>query len=294
MAELKALVERTNAENKGLWSDYGTSLPDYENKLAEILGTQKGAYAELANALGKYKASEGLFAGDPQLAAHDPESRLASQLALSKLGALTSPQETAQEKLIRELARRQMENELRANRDATAASLKARGVYGGGAELTSALAAQQEAASRRSLADMQANAQASQRALQALGQYNQSAQSMSAADDALSKFNSALLAQNKQARAQARQADNSAQGNRAATLNNAATSVNQMATQNADKSQQAKQSVVAGKTGVNSNALNQFSGLTQMEMQAEATKQAQAIAEQKPKGLFGGILNLGW
>lgn len=292
LADLRDYIENTTQENKGLWDQYGSGLGDYESQLAAALSGQKGAYSQLASALdsSNYKSVAGALDGDPTLAAHDPQSRLNEQLNLSKIGKLTDTKETAEEQLMRMTARREMESQLKAERDSNAASLKARGVYGGGAELAQALAGQQESASRRSMEDVAANANASKRAMSALGQYQQGAASMSSADDALSKFNSSLLQQNKQAVASGRAADNTATTQRAVALNQGATNANVLQAQNADKVRSDERATVSGKTNVNNNSADQVSGITQMQNQSEATKQAQAIAEQRSGGLFDNLL----
>lgn len=290
LADLTEYIKSTADQNKNLWSDYQSGLGDYESQLAAALQGQKGAYAQLADALGNYKSVEDVLGAAPQLATHDPQSRLREQMNLSRIGALTGTKETAEEQLMRLVARRNMENQLKAERDATAQSLKERGVYGGGAELASALAAQQEQASRRSLEDVAANANAQKRALSALGQYQQGAASMSAADDALSKFNSSLLQQNRGLQANARVQDNSAQLQRATAKNNAATNTNMLAAQNADKVRSDQRATTAGVADANNNTANQMVGLAQMQNQAEATKQAQDIAETK-HGFLEGIFD---
>lgn len=294
MQQLQDYIQQTNAQNQQLWSDYGAGLSDYEQQLADVLSSQRGAYSTLADSLRGYKNVEDIFKDAPQLAAHDADSRQRELANLSKIGALTDIKETAEERFMREVARREMENQLQAQRGATAQNLKARGVYGGGAELASALGAQQEAAQRRSLEDLGAQANAQRRALSALGQYQQGAASMSAADDALSKFNSSLLQQNKALQGNARATDNTAQQQRGTTLFNAGTTVNQMAGNKADKVRGDQQAVVAGKAGTNTQALGNMQNLIGMQYQNEGSKQAQAIAEQPTGGFLSGLLNLGW
>jgi len=99
----------------------------------------------------------------------DPEAIAAQKDALGKATALTGIQETAEEKFMREQARRKQERDLRSQRGADKNSLLARGAYGSGAEIAMAGQAQQEASERRALEEMGANANAQQRALVAIG-----------------------------------------------------------------------------------------------------------------------------
>lgn len=106
-----------------------------------------------------------------------PEAKQAQKQVMDKTWALTDTKETAEEKFMREVARRSQERDLRAQSEAQASQLRARGAYGSGAELAGFLGAQQELAQRRSLEEMAANANAQKRAMQALGEYgNQSFQ----------------------------------------------------------------------------------------------------------------------
>jgi hypothetical protein len=137
-----------------------------------------------------------------------------------KLKGLTNVQETAEEKLMREMARRNMESQMKGDRESMAQNLQARGMYGSGAELTSQLNSQQEAASRRALEEMSANKNAQDRAMSALGQYSQLGTAMRGADtqeaglkDVESRFNAQNLADANKFRAQQQQQNyNNTQG----------------------------------------------------------------------------------
>lgn len=100
-----------------------------------------------------------------------PEARDAQRTAMDKTLAWTDTQETAAEKLMREVARRAQERDLRAQRESMNNDLRTRGAYGSGAELAGALGAQQEMAQRRSLEEMTANANAQERSLKATELY---------------------------------------------------------------------------------------------------------------------------
>jgi hypothetical protein len=292
LQELQDYIQQTTQQNQALWGNYGSGLADYSKQLSDILGSQKGAYSNLADSLGNYRSVEDLLRAQPQLAQHDTQSRFNEAQNLGKIGALTGTKETAEEQFMRAVARQNMENQLRGQRESVASSLKQRGTYGGGSELAMALAGQQEAAGRRSMEDMGANANAQKRAMSALGMYQQGAGAMSAADDALSKFNSSLLQQHSQAQAAARGQDNTAQANRATGLYNAATSTNAMANQNVNNVRQDARATVQGKTGVNTNAMQSMGDLYGLKNQAEQGIQAQNIAEEPSGGFLSGLLKI--
>ena len=291
LQELRDYIMQTTSQNQALWGQYGKGTEQYSRQLADILSGQRDAYSGYANSLKDYRSVEDLI-GDPQLAEHDAQSRFNEQTNLSKIGKLTDTKETAEEQFMRAVARQNMESQLKGQREAVASSLKARGQYGGGSELALALGAQQEAAGRRSLEDMGANANAQKRAMSALGMYQQGAASMSAADDALSKFNSSLLQQNTQAQAQARGMDNTAKTNRATGLYNAATATNALASNNVNSVRQDQRATVTGKTGVNTNAMQSMGDLYGLQNQAEQARQAQTIAEEPSGGFLSGLLKI--
>jgi hypothetical protein len=140
------------------------------------------------------------YVGDAQNHAfRSGEAKNAQSSALGQLGALTDTKETAQERLMREMARRQQEQNERGNREALNQGLKARGAYGSGAELLGNAMSQQGTGQQRSLENMQANAGAQARAMQALGQYTAAGQAMGAQDlqegslaNAMDQFNNQL------------------------------------------------------------------------------------------------------
>lgn len=290
--DLKAYIEGRTNQSQDLWSEYGEGLGGYEQQLNDILGSQKGVYSNLASSLNGTKDVEDIFKDAPELTTADPQADLAQRLNLSKISALTGAGETAQEKLQRELNRREMENQLKASGDARAQNMKARGVYGGGDELSSALGAQQESANRRMLEDMAARASAGQRQMSALGLEQQASSGLSSAADARNRFNASLLQANRQSQGNARAADNNTQVQKATTLANAGTNVTSMEAQNADKVRSDQRAVTAGKTGVNDASIGQMSGITSLQNQQEASNQAATIAQQPSKGFLDGLLNI--
>lgn len=170
------LAESTAADNKKIWADLG-NLPLNELKARLGLSNEEAqaAHDKFVEAVNAYQTPEippalGDLVSDAAKAEADPESIAAQKRALGKAEGLTSIQETAEEKFMREQARRMQERDLRGRREADRSSLLARGAYGSGAEIAMNANAQQEAAGRRSLEELGANANAQQRALAAIGQ----------------------------------------------------------------------------------------------------------------------------
>lgn len=85
-----------------------------------------------------------------------------------RLIGLSDPTVTAEERLMQEMARRQMEQDLRSQRGAIMNDRQARGVSGSGDELTAMLMGQNELANRRAMEEMQVQANAQNRAMEAL------------------------------------------------------------------------------------------------------------------------------
>lgn len=92
------------------------------------------------------------------------------RMALNKLmGVVDEGGLTAIDRARIEAARRNEDQYLRGQREATLANMQARGMAGSGTELMSQLAAQQESGQRLSAANLATEAQAQQRAMQAIG-----------------------------------------------------------------------------------------------------------------------------
>lgn len=244
----------------------GWSLPGEYAKAADI---QSQVFNQLRGTLNGIK--------DPELAkqvadiqsevALSPEAQAARSDALNQLKGYTNVQETAQEKLMRELARREMENQMKGQRDAMAANLKSRGVYGSGAEVASQLSSQQEAASRRALEELSAQANAQTRAMQALGKYgdlgvqagNQDV-AIGQAHDVAHEFNNTITEQHNIADQKAKAVNNTAATNRATTLADAG---NNLASGTERRAGNLTNTLLAGaglKTGVATQGANLVNG----------------------------------
>lgn len=99
----------------------------------------------------------------------DQKSRDAQQSVVDELGSIYEQGgQTARDRMLRAKARSESENWLRGQREADMQDLAERGMSGGGAEILSLLGDRQDAASRLSMADLQASADAEERALAAL------------------------------------------------------------------------------------------------------------------------------
>jgi hypothetical protein len=122
----------------------------------------------------------------------DKTSRDAQQGALDELmGIYSQGGQTARDKMLRAKARADSENWLRGQREADMQSMAERGVSGSGAEVLSMLGDRQDAASRLSAADLQASADAEQRALDALLSGTQVARGMESSANAYQAGNTA-------------------------------------------------------------------------------------------------------
>jgi hypothetical protein len=199
-------------ENKGIWGDYASGISGKIDPFFRGVGKQDQATTDqYVGAMGQWQNPADLFkdpkfmsyVGDAQNHAfRSGQAKDAQSSALGQLSALTGTKETAQERLMREMARRKQEQNERGNREALASSLKARGGYGSGAEILGNAMSQQGTGEQRSLENMQANAGAQQRAMAALGQYTAAGQAMGAQDlqegayaNAMDQFNNNLQQQ---------------------------------------------------------------------------------------------------
>lgn len=193
-AQLTALKSQITADQfKRLQDAVNSNSADWNKLTTQILGAdgQKlhDQYAgfeaqdtsnlnDLKSAFGQYKDNEDLFAdknfygdvGDVTNAAFPTAATVAAQRAnLAKYNTLSNTQETAQERLQRLMAQREADANMKGARDSIAQNLKARGVYGSGAEVVQNMMSQADEANRRYMANLAADAQAQQRAMSALG-----------------------------------------------------------------------------------------------------------------------------
>jgi hypothetical protein len=179
-------------KNQGLWDTYANQLaPQLGGFYGDVKGRDRATTDQYVDAMGQWTNPADLFkdpafmqyVGDAKNHAFRSDAAKSAQTdALSQLKGQTGLKETAQEKLMREMARRHQEQNERGNREAMNQNLKARGAYGSGAEILGNLMSAQGTGQQRSLENMQANANAQQRAMAALGQYTQAGAQLGSQD----------------------------------------------------------------------------------------------------------------
>lgn len=192
-----------------------------------------------------------------------PEARAAQQTAMGKTLALTDTKETAEEKLMREISRRNQERDLRAQREAQADQLRSRGAYGSGAELSGFLGAQQDLAQRRSMEELGADANAQKRATDALTAYGNQAFQLGTQDantqgmmDLNSRFNSGQRQQFKEFKTKTEQEENRSLSQREASKLDATNQTEDANRGNIDRVTNLKTQIAGLKTGNNTTAAN--------------------------------------
>jgi hypothetical protein len=128
---------------------------------------------------------------DVHVGQEDPGAYAASVDARDQLKALTDPKVTASERLIYEMSRQQQEQDERSNREALQTDAARRGVSGTGTNIARSALAAQQTSRNRMLQDMQAGAQAQQRAMTALQGYGTLSTNMSAQANQIAMQNQA-------------------------------------------------------------------------------------------------------
>lgn len=136
-----------------------------------------------------YAASKG--SKDIHVGQEDPAAYAAAVDARNQLKGLTTPTVTASEKLIYEMSRQQQEQDERATREALETDAARRGVSGTGTNIARNALAAQQTSRNRMLQDMQAGAQAQQRAMQALQGYGTLSTNMTAQANQIAQGNQA-------------------------------------------------------------------------------------------------------
>jgi len=245
--------------------DFGTR--GWNKTLPEMLDA---SYRDRQSAADKLKAAiDGVDRVDPGEFQDDwlvdankeyisPEAKAAQKLAMDKTLALTDIKETAEEKFMREVARRSQERDLRAQSEAQASQLRARGAYGSGPELAGFLGSQQELAQRRSLEEMEAKANAQKRAMQALDQYGNQAFQLGQQDiavgglrDVNDRFNKTNKQNWQQFKTKTEQEENDAELKREATKYDADQSLQDDKRTDINTNMDAKFRLLGAKTGTN-------------------------------------------
>lgn len=305
-------IRDTVEANGGDWSQLGIDIFGEDgNKLDDfysgVQGKDQDALEDLLGGLGDYHNSAGYFndpnfmgdVGDIENSATPSAQTLEAQRgALSQLKGLTTPQETAQEKLVRMMAQREMESNLAGDREALARSLKARGVYGSGAEVVGNLMSQGQRADRAALANAQANSMASQRAMSALGSYadmtskmRQSETNEGSLANQVAQFNNATNQATSNLRAQqqvaATQTGEAEKGKRAVQGFTGTTNVNNAARSDTQAANTARTNFTQGSTGSRTQGTGMLAGAYDKE--DDFIKSAMAANEAKHKSSLLGV-----
>jgi len=272
--ERNAAIDRAISGNQSDWDALRRSIyGDTGSKLSDFYagqeGADQGALSDLTSTLGDYHDSADFFddlrfmgdVGDVTNAAVPSAETVAAQKsALNQFGALTKPQETAEEQFMRLMAQRQAENNERGDREAMASRLKARGAYGSGQELVSSLMSQSSNSQNRALAAAAAAANAEKRAMGALGSYADVANQLRQGEmqqgslaNQVAQFNNqmnqAAVNQRAQAQIAATQAGQNAKAQRAGAAFTATRGVNDAARQDTQNQNQTGLQFTQGSTG---------------------------------------------
>ncbi len=244
-----------------------TAQAGYKNTLPGQLDTSRGHHKDAVDKLiadldGIQRVDPGEYNNDwnvdDQQEYISADARNAQKQAMDKTFALTDTKETAEEKFMREMARRNMETDLRGQREAQASNLRTRGAYGSGAELAGFLGSQQELAQRRSLEEMGANANAAQRSLKAIGQYSDQGFQLGQQDlqqgglqDVNSRFNSDSQQNFQKHKTKTQQEENQAESTRIATKADASTGLSDREANDTKFVSNTKLGITGGKTNSN-------------------------------------------
>lgn len=281
-------------------ANYGSTLPGQLEASRNRRGQAVDAFTNAINGIKGVQAGDydNKWNVDANKQYVSDAAKAAQKTAMDKTLALTDTKETAAEKLMREMARREQEQNLRSQSEAQANQLRSRGAYGSGAEIAGFLGNQQEQAQRRSLEEMQANANAQQRAMSALSAYGnqsfqlgQQDQASGALQDANSRFNSQSQQQWQQFKTKTQQQENDAAAKRAASTLDAKNAQENVA--RGDIAQVAdRQAQIAGlKTGANTTGAELSGQATGMISGAYNTDAANHAAKaNNDESITSGIL----
>jgi hypothetical protein len=165
---------QTASQTRADYQTYQAQLADYQR--AQLYQAALERYASNPEDVQGQKDAIAAIKGD---LAHGGDDQ---REAMNRYKALTSPEVTAQERYLAEIARRSFESQDRSNREAQMQDLAMRGMRSGGAEIASGLANQERLGQDRTLAELGLQANAVGRSMQALQGYSQSASNLRAAD----------------------------------------------------------------------------------------------------------------
>lgn len=182
-AEMRKRLLDAVQSNSADWNKLTDSIlgPDGQklhDQYQGLEGSDASALSDLKGEFGKYQNVQDLFSnpnfygdvGDVTNQAKPADATVQQQRQnLAKYNTLSNTQETAAERFQRLMAQKTADANMKGARDTIAQDLKARGVYGSGAEVVQNMMSQADEANRRYMANLAADAQAQQRAMQALG-----------------------------------------------------------------------------------------------------------------------------
>ena len=244
---LKAAI----ASNEADWTKLTTSILGEDGKkltdfYEDLQGRDRASFDDYKSAMGDYSKVEDLFSnpnfygdvGDITNEAKPTDATVQEQRGmLAKFKSLSDPTETAAERFQRLMAQKTADANMKGQRDSIAQDLKARGVYGSGAEVVQNMMSQADEANRRYMANLAADAQAQQRATQMLGMGSDLATKMRGAEtqeglfaNQVNQFNNStnqnLMNTRSGQQLQGRQFDTGEQGRRATSTLQAEQGVN--------------------------------------------------------------------
>ena len=185
------LTNYTNAQNAALGQLQG-SLQGQTNEEYQAVNTLVDQLTSL-NIEDRQSYMDYLQKTNPQLAtmvaqASDPKYVQQQQDVYNQYKAQSSPEVTAQERLLAEQARLKTENDNKSSSDAAYAALQARGLNSGGQQIAAQLANRQSTSSDRVLAELGLQSNAVSRAQTNLAGAAGVAGQLRSADDAMKQF----------------------------------------------------------------------------------------------------------
>lgn len=171
---------------------YNQQQQDIQNKLS---GTYAGLNASDLAANQQYQTETNPLMQALQARGYGPdvladaEGLGAQRDVMQRYKDLSSPEMTAQERYLGEIARRNFESQDRSNREAVMQDLSQRGLQSGTLQIANNLAAQERLGQDRTLAELGMQANAVGRSMQALQGYGGQANALRSANDAINMFN---------------------------------------------------------------------------------------------------------
>jgi|SRR3982751_1409485 len=165
--QLSGQMSGLNASDQAAQAQYQRETDPLMNQL-QAGGWGQDVTAD-AEGLGAQRQALGMALGDAQSGGADQRD------VMSRYKELSSPEVSAQERLIGEMARRKFEGQDRGNREAVQQNLAQRGLNSGTLQIANNLAAQERLGQDRTLSEMGMQANAVGRGMQGLAGYGEAA-----------------------------------------------------------------------------------------------------------------------